>query len=153
MVQHVPKSTPKHSLMRERSSKWGELLDSKPQRLMRTIPLWQLRGEPSHSHVEVANVTIHKMLWIDILRWIPSKDFLHCSNLIKKTMVTVLAEGLDLAVRLVRNNNLPVSNSRWSTNTQRVRKIAHRKRRMILGKFLNNQAKKQINHFCLKLMQ
>ena len=67
-------------------------------------------------------------------------------------MATVLADGLDLAARLVRDNNLPVSKSQQSINIQQVKKIARRKRRMILGKFLNNQARRQISHYCLRLM-
>ena len=84
---------------------------------------------------------------IDIPRWILKKDLLHYNNSIKKTMEKVLVKDLVQVAKLVKKNISVVSSNRWTTNTQQVGRIVDQKRRMILGKSLNNQVKKQISHY------
>ena len=85
---------------------------------------------------------------IDTPRFLLKKDSLHYNNSIKKTMEKVVAKDLVREAKLVKKNISVVSSNQWTTNTQQVRGTADQKRRMILGKSLNNQVKKQISH-CL----
>ena len=146
MVPHAPKSVLKPSLMQGKNSKCEGLQDSRPQRLTKTIQVCQWKGGPSHNLEAVVNAIIHKMHCIDTPRWILQKDSLHYNNSIKKTMEKVVAKDLVREAKLVKKNISVVSRNRWSINTLQVRRIADQKRRMILGKSLKSQVKKQISH-------